>query len=305
MGCGATKAVQVQPADAVEPLAPGDHPGTSGIPSGVELELDRLSTLDDLPSGESGEPRVLLLGAGDCGKSTLFRQLQLLYGGTAAAKNSYVLAGAVRSHLFHTLREATQGMARLGIEFAEPQNIARAQTLLDVAKVDDATVRGLDDDVAAVGADAGLRAVLKRGAAVHLPESAAYFLDAASRILAPGYVPTGDDVLRMRVRTRGVALAQVSAFGRDFEVVDVGGARTERRKWAGRLQKQRRWATRLCIPKGAAVFRDARLWSAWLAAARKSRFGSPPCVCRTRASQRNRQTDKQTNKHRKERWIAK
>ena len=236
MGCGATKAVQVQPADAVEPLAPGDHPGTSGIPSGVELELDRLSTLDDLPSGESGEPRVLLLGAGDCGKSTLFRQLQLLYGGTAAAKNSYVLAGAVRSHLFHTLREATQGMARLGIEFAEPQNIARAQTLLDVAKVDDATVRGLDDDVAAVGADAGLRDVLKRGAAVHLPESAAYFLDAASRILAPGYVPTGDDVLRMRVRTRGVALAQISAFGRDFEVVDVGGARTERRKWAGRLR---------------------------------------------------------------------
>ena len=153
---------------------------------------------------------MLLLGAGDCGKSTLFRQLQLLYGGTAAAKNSYVLAGAVRSHLFHTLREATQGMARLGIEFAEPQNIARAQTLLDVAKVDDATVRGLDDDVAAVGADAGLRAVLKRGAAVHLPESAAYFLDAASRILAPGYVPTGDDVLRMRVRTRGVALARKS-----------------------------------------------------------------------------------------------
>ena len=95
MGCGATKAVQVQPADAVEPLAPGDYPGTSGIPSGVELELDRLSPLDDLPSGESGEPRVLLLGAGDCGKSTLFRQLQLLYGGTAAAKNSFVLAGAV------------------------------------------------------------------------------------------------------------------------------------------------------------------------------------------------------------------
>ena len=199
---------------------------------------------------------MLLLGAGDCGKSTLFRQLQLLYGGTAAAKNSYVLAGAVRSHLFHTLREATQGMARLGIEFAEPQNIARAQALLDVAKVDDATVRGLDDDVAAVGADAGLRDVLKRGAAVHLPESAAYFLDAASRILAPGYVPTGDDVLRMRVRTRGVALAQISAFGRDFEVVDVGGARTERRKWAGGARRRRRLLGRMLAEFDQPLYED-------------------------------------------------
>ena len=114
MGCGATKAVQVQPADAVAPLAPGDYPGTSGIPSGVELELDRRSTLDDLPSGESGEPRVLLLGAGDCGKSTLFRQLQLLYGGTAAAKNSYVLAGAVRSHLWPAYNDCRTMVAGSG-----------------------------------------------------------------------------------------------------------------------------------------------------------------------------------------------
>jgi len=45
------------------------------------------------------------------------------------------------------------------------------------------------------------------------------------------YVPTYDDILRARVRTTGIEEAQFLFDGLRFMMVDVGGQRSERRKW--------------------------------------------------------------------------
>jgi hypothetical protein len=52
------------------------------------------------------------------------------------------------------------------------------------------------------------------------------------RLADPEYVPSTDDILRCRVKTLGIHETHFhSPNALDFTLVDVGGQRTERRKW--------------------------------------------------------------------------
>lgn len=62
-------------------------------------------------------------------------------------------------------------------------------------------------------------------------ESAVYFFDALERCCAGDYVPTVDDVLHVRIKTTGIKEISFAYKGFTFRVVDVGGQRSERRKW--------------------------------------------------------------------------
>ena len=44
-------------------------------------------------------------------------------------------------------------------------------------------------------------------------------------------MPSVADVLRMRVRTTGVITQPLTIKGKNFQVIDVGGQRSERKKW--------------------------------------------------------------------------
>ena len=45
------------------------------------------------------------------------------------------------------------------------------------------------------------------------------------------YVPSDDDILRARNKTTGVIEREFSLKGHNFRVFDVGGQRSERKKW--------------------------------------------------------------------------
>jgi len=57
------------------------------------------------------------------------------------------------------------------------------------------------------------------------------FFDGIERFSQDNYVPTLDDVLRVRVRSTGIEEAIFTFDNMSFRVVDVGGQRSERRKW--------------------------------------------------------------------------
>lgn len=65
-----------------------------------------------------------------------------------------------------------------------------------------------------------------------LPDSAKYVMDNLDRIASPNFVPTTDDVLRCRARTTGIHETEFDVNELHFRMVDVGGQRSERKKWA-------------------------------------------------------------------------
>ncbi len=58
-------------------------------------------------------------------------------------------------------------------------------------------------------------------------------MEQIGRIASPDYMPSTDDILRCRVKTLGIVETSFHYKGApsDFTLVDVGGQRTERRKW--------------------------------------------------------------------------
>ncbi|KHN83917.1 Guanine nucleotide-binding proteinalpha-15 subunit [Toxocara canis] len=57
------------------------------------------------------------------------------------------------------------------------------------------------------------------------------FMEQLERIYAPNYRPSVQDILHTRVPTTGVVQVQFTIKGCIFRVYDVGGQRSERRKW--------------------------------------------------------------------------
>ena len=71
----------------------------------------------------------------------------------------------------------------------------------------------------------------RRSREYQLNDSASYYLNALDRISRPNYVPTQQDVLRTRVKTTGIVETNFSFKKLDFKLFDVGGQRSERKKW--------------------------------------------------------------------------
>uniref|UniRef100_A0A915KJ36 Uncharacterized protein n=1 Tax=Romanomermis culicivorax TaxID=13658 RepID=A0A915KJ36_ROMCU len=57
------------------------------------------------------------------------------------------------------------------------------------------------------------------------------FLDDIDRIGSPSYVPTEQDILRLRIATTGINEVEFTMKNTKYRVFDVGGQRSERRKW--------------------------------------------------------------------------
>ncbi|CAG9997057.1 unnamed protein product [Clonostachys byssicola] len=65
----------------------------------------------------------------------------------------------------------------------------------------------------------------------YLPTSSEYFLDSVSRLADRNYLPTDSDILRSYCKTSGVCPFEFASAGRSYTFYDVGGARSQRRKW--------------------------------------------------------------------------
>jgi len=89
----------------------------------------------------------------------------------------------------------------------------------------------LFDSLKMLWADQNVIKAYERRSEFQLGDSAKYFFDELDRIHIPNYRPTVQDLLHVRVPTTGVVQVQFHIKGCVFRVFDVGGQRSERRKW--------------------------------------------------------------------------
>ncbi|KAI7907922.1 guanine nucleotide binding protein, alpha subunit [Cokeromyces recurvatus] len=71
----------------------------------------------------------------------------------------------------------------------------------------------------------------KREPNFYLMDSATYFFENLDRIGQANYVPNEQDVLRARLKTTGITEIQFQLGGLFIHMFDVGGQRSERKKW--------------------------------------------------------------------------
>jgi len=254
MGCGASS-------DAGSPGAAS--PAQSAINQKIDDEMQIAQ------QAEEQKIKLLLLGAGESGKSTIFKQMRILYGTPRTDENLRMFGVVIRSNCITVTRKLCQVIEMLELE-SELEEEEAAEGGMTPFQAFELLVSHLVEGTAApiepvdlsdhwVGhcATAGLgpnsdaqiflqiwkpmkifwesqtmqQIVWKKRSLVNIIDGHKVFLDEIDRIASTTFKPTQQDVLLARVKTTQVVMERYRIDGIDFEMYDVGGQRSERRKW--------------------------------------------------------------------------
>lgn len=178
------------------------------------------------------EIKLLLLGAGESGKSTIAKQMKFLFmdGFNNEERESY--KGIIASNTVGSMRVLVAAAADMGIEITEHKDAAeRFMSETAGTQFNGALTAAIGKDIKALWADPAVRATYARSSEFQLNDSAAYYFDNIDRIVDPAYVVSQEDVLRSRTKTTGIIETEFDVKGTHFRMVDVGGQRSERKKW--------------------------------------------------------------------------
>lgn len=79
--------------------------------------------------------------------------------------------------------------------------------------------------------DRGIKECFKRANEFQLEVNASYYFDKIFELSKPGYKATDPDILHGRIKTTGINETVITIKNWNFRMIDVGGQRSERRKW--------------------------------------------------------------------------
>ncbi len=210
-----------------------------GICVSVENEGDKRNLaieqqLRDEQSKARSECKLLLLGAGESGKSTVLKQMKLLYDKGYNDSERRAFKPVINSNAIFSMKAICLAMKSLRIPLGNPAN----QRYYDyiVQQPDQVFTESLDpyaaEAISALWRDSGVQACYKRnGSEYHVNDSAKYYFEKISAIASPNYMPTDQDILRSRVKTTGIVETTFDIRSNTYRFFDVGGQRSERKKW--------------------------------------------------------------------------
>jgi len=177
---------------------------------------------------------LLFLGAGGSGKSTLFKQLRLLYGDGLTETSRRGYTSNIWNNMIEEMKLLLQGNLDMADDGGEIKACEEKTTKL-VQKISEShTLSAETAKILKIAwADPGIQMTWQRRSELQVQDSLSYFMQNIERISAPGYIPDKDDVLRVRAITTGIVEADMKVKDRIFHIIDVGGQRSERKKWLG------------------------------------------------------------------------
>jgi len=191
----------------------------------AQLKKDKLMLRNEI--------KMLLLGAGESGKSTVLKQMRLINEGSYTEDERDSFREIIFSNTIQSMRVILEAMDMMAIPLAEASNQHCAQIIMELPhQVEgDRLESAVSDSIARLWRDAGVRRCFERSREYQLNDSASYYFDSIGRIGQANYLPSDQDVLRSRVKTTGITETSFQIGELRYRLFDVGGQRSERKKW--------------------------------------------------------------------------
>ncbi|KAI5305888.1 hypothetical protein KEM56_002974 [Ascosphaera pollenicola] len=180
------------------------------------------------------ECKILLLGAGESGKSTIVKQMKILHQNGYSEEELKSYRMPIYSNLLECGQTLAEAMRRFEVKPASARVYKEMDYLLKYqlsADPSDPISPAVGEAMTVLWNDPSVPNVVSRQNEFYFMDSVAYFFKHASRITAPGYLPNNDDILRARIKTTGIHDTRFQMKQLSIHMFDVGGQRSERRKW--------------------------------------------------------------------------
>uniref|UniRef100_A0A7N6BW04 Guanine nucleotide-binding protein subunit alpha n=1 Tax=Anabas testudineus TaxID=64144 RepID=A0A7N6BW04_ANATE len=163
------------------------------------------------------ELKLLLLGTGESGKSTFIKQMRIIHGGGYTDEDKKSYAKLVYQNIYTSMQAMIRAMEAKA-------SISTNHTCMLILFFSTVWILFL-------WSDGGIQECYDRRREYQLSDSTKYYLTDLDRISQPSYLPDLQDILRVRVPTTGIIEYPFDMENVIFRMVDVGGQRSERRKW--------------------------------------------------------------------------
>eukprot|EP01083_Nonionella_stella_P050402 134077_1 len=181
--------------------------------------------------------KILFLGSGNSGKSTIYKQLQWLHLDGFSEDDALQLQRHIYFQIIHQMKCV--------IKHYEDKEEKRSYQDDEILKAAITTVQEQDDERTLTDelADA-IQYIWKNDDKIHnafndpylltyqiVDQTTEYFWNDLGRIRQTPYIPSESDILNVRYRTTGVVDKCFEVQNIRFHVFDVGGQKSERKKW--------------------------------------------------------------------------
>ncbi|XP_070764085.1 guanine nucleotide binding protein (G protein), alpha activating activity polypeptide O, a isoform X3 [Enoplosus armatus] len=183
--------------------------------------------------------KLLLLGAGESGKSTIVKQMKIIHEDGFSGDDVKQYKPVVYSNTIQSLAAIVRAMDTLGLEYGDKERKDEGRRggvesgAGEENRMEDTEPYSAEllSAMMRLWSDSGIQECFSRAREYQLNDSAQYYLDSLDRIGAADYQPTEQDILRTRVKTTGIVETHFTFKNLHFRLFDVGGQRSERKKW--------------------------------------------------------------------------
>jgi len=180
------------------------------------------------------EIRLLLLGAGESGKSTFVKQMRIInhVDFTPAERREY--RQLIHESLIRGLQILLSSRKELRIPFNGQDIEQQSEMVLAFDAYDSIGPENIGDLAVLarrLWKDTAVKETFRRRSEFQLVDSVGYFLDNLERVSQRTYLPSNQDILYARKTTKEVSEFRVPINKLDFVFLDVGGQRSQRDKW--------------------------------------------------------------------------
>uniref|UniRef100_A0A3Q3GRD9 G protein subunit alpha 13 n=1 Tax=Labrus bergylta TaxID=56723 RepID=A0A3Q3GRD9_9LABR len=156
--------------------------------------------------------KILLLGAGESGKSTFLKQMRIIHGQDFDQQAREDFRATIYSNVIKGIRVLVDAREKLHIPWGDPDNQQSAKMASGLLETP--VFLRYFPAIKALWADSGIQNAYDRRREFQLD-----------------YLPTQQDILLARKPTKGIHEYDFEIKNVPFKMVDVGGQRSERRRW--------------------------------------------------------------------------
>ncbi|KAF1380033.1 hypothetical protein PFLUV_G00182290 [Perca fluviatilis] len=185
--------------------------------------------------------KILLLGAGESGKSTFLKQMRIIHGQDFDQKAKEEFRATIFSNVIKGIRVLVDAREKLHIPWGNLSNQRHGDTMMAFdtrsvmanghGMVEHKVFQHYLPSIRSLWADQGIQNAYDRRREFQLGESVKYFLDNLEKLGQTDYLPSQQDILLARKPTKGIHEYNFEIKNVPFKMVDVGGQRSERRRW--------------------------------------------------------------------------
>ncbi|PVF98560.1 guanine nucleotide binding protein, alpha subunit [Serendipita vermifera] len=184
-----------------------------------KLNLDAENEMKKAKKQMQKEAKILLLGSGDSGKTTIMKQMRLITNASFTRGELESFRQLVFTNLVTGMKAVIECLSEVGLDITSDPEASRAYQMIEIAP-DIKDGEAFPEEYLHAFQLLWQHPIVRQGfdqtRQFAIPDNVPYFFSALDRLFSPDYRPTNQDLVHTRARTSGI----VETI---FKVSDISG----------------------------------------------------------------------------------